>query len=244
MKKILTLNCWLLPRPISLDAPKRLKKITTLIKEEDPDIIALQEVWLISYVRSLAEELKDYAFFYTYNTVFNTSGLVTAVKRVHYNVVKFEQEFFTQSSTFIERLSKKGFHKITLPGITVVNTHLFDGNYGKPAALKNTTAGACTIHQLGEILLKQSSIVVGDLNIDQEFLTSLPLFKHNFSYQVSNKPTVSVENEYTNARWNKTIVDSKFDYILPTIQSGFSIIEEVLDTYMLSDHYQVIGKIV
>lgn len=244
MKKILTLNCWLLPRPISLDAPKRLKKITTLIKEENPDIIALQEVWLISYIKILAEELKDYAFFFTDNTVFNTSGLVTAVKRIHYSVVKFEQDFFSHSSTLIERLSRKGFHKVTLPGITVVNTHLFDGNYGKCAELKNTTAGACTIHQLGEILLKESSLVVGDLNIDQEFLTSMPLFKHNFLYQASNKPTVSIKNEYTNARWNKTIVDSKFDYILPTIQSGLSIIEEVLDTYMLSDHYPVIGKIV
>ena len=135
-------------------------------------------------------------------------------------------------------------HVVTLPELTIVNTHLFDGNYGKSAELKNTTAGMCTLHQLGEILVRETSLVIGDLNIDQEFLSSLPLFKHNFSYKVSNKPTVSVKNEYTNARWNKTIVDSKFDYILPTIQSGLNIIEEVLDTYILSDHYPVIGKTV
>jgi hypothetical protein len=61
---------------------------------------------------------------------------------------------------------------------------------------------------------------------------------------MQKKPTVSVKNEYTNARWNRTVVDSKFDYILPTIRSGLSIIEEILDDHILSDHYPVIGKIV
>lgn len=243
--KILTLNCWLLPRPISCDAPARVTRITDLIKKEQPDVVALQEVWLVSHIKRLAEELKEYVFFFTDNKWFNTSGLVTAVKKTRYIVAKFEQDFFSSKSLpFVEKFSQKGMHIVTLQELTIVNTHLFDGNYGKSAELKNTTAGQSTLNQLGEILSKETSLVVGDLNIDQSFLTSLSLFKHNFSYQISPKPTVSVKNEYTNARWNKTIVDSKFDYILATLGSGLKVTEEVLDTYKLSDHYPVVGTIV
>jgi len=44
--KILSLNCWLLPPPFSSENKNRLSRIVNLIKKHNPDVIALQEVWL------------------------------------------------------------------------------------------------------------------------------------------------------------------------------------------------------
>ena len=105
---ILNLNLWLLPKPFARDQKKRFARFIKMVKELQPDIITLQEVFLSKYIKRLHRSLGDYYVSAFPKRFINAPGLVIFTKERPY---LFEFHFFgiTEKYNLVERLAKKGF---------------------------------------------------------------------------------------------------------------------------------------
>lgn len=150
--KVFSLNTWMLPLGISADNNERFEKIIEHIKEEDYDIICLQEVWGNNYLKKL-EEL-EYNTYYKNNKFFNSGGLVILSKEKG----EFTKNSFKTNSNIIEKIAGKGYLLLETKNFTVVNTHL--DAYDKKISIK----------QFEEIkkLSQEKIILCGDFNLEKK----------------------------------------------------------------------------
>jgi endonuclease/exonuclease/phosphatase family metal-dependent hydrolase len=238
--KILSLNLWLLPPPFSVENKNRLKKFVEFIKSQNPDIVALQEVWLKRYVNFLRKHLKDYNIHCCGNSLYNKSGLVTLskIKPQEVESSKFKN---TGKISIIEQLAKKGYlkTKLSIAGkmLSIINTHLYDSAKEKGKLIKEKQ-----FEQLKKIIKEDISIVAGDLNLRiNEFLG---FNKGYFCVDDDDQYTVSSKNPYSNMRFNKNKeCNKKIDYVLLKNNSCDEILlrTKVIRYPLLSDHFAILS---
>jgi endonuclease/exonuclease/phosphatase family metal-dependent hydrolase len=233
--KIFNLNCWLLPPPFSSENKKRIKKIISLVKRHNPDIITLQEVWLKKYVQKIKNGLEEYTFFHSDSKVFNKSGLLfgTKEKLKHFSSGHFP---IKKIHSVHEKIGKKGYQIAEIkPNFHIVNTQLY--------APERKGEISITLSQFRRIesLVKGKRVVLsGDLNIhDDEFIR----INNEFKYKPLGKFTVAIKNKYANMRFNRPHHANKtIDYIIGT-KNAPKVKTELINPTEVSDHYAMIGVV-
>src|SRR3989344_5921156 len=215
---IFNLNCWLFPPPISADCDTRLSSIVDLIKERDPEIICLQEVWSNKYLKLLKQKLTDYHCVSSGSLFYNQSGLVIFLKE---KPLSSHVNFFKLSfhHNFTEWFLRKGYVETDIKRNgdkwTIINTHLY-------AAFSKKTEKVID-EQFLELASKISGmniILCGDLNLEEEKFEKLNQGK--FSRLCDSQNTSDINNPYSRKRFNSFIIGNKskkIDYI--TYKSGF-----------------------
>ncbi len=240
--KILDINLWMLPPPLSSDNKKRLSKFVEVVSKLDPDLITLQEIWLIKDVKYLGKSLPDYHIFYSGRKRFNNSGLVILTKKKPFSEKLFQFRAYHKEG-LIERAARKGYQviKLRLKGksISILNTHLY-------AARKNR-ANPVTLFQfrtLKRVTARGNWIISGDLNIPQEIF--IDLNNSHFKYKAFKTPTISQSNKYTKSRLNRfDRCEKKIDYLLLKSAShkDFSHRAKIITSPLMSDHYAIYSVI-
>ena len=243
---VLNLNAWLLPFRLSAQNGKRLHTIFDLIRTIDPDIITLQEVWDISYLRQLKREFGDYSLLANTNKLFNESGLITFSRYpvIHNKLHRFKTN---RKYKLLERLVKKGFMVTTIDvygkEIDIVNTHLYQSDPFSKETHKQITRKQLLCLQ--DFFKKSTRPVLacGDFNIHydelklQKLLFTLPNGK--------SLTTVSKNNEFSNKKFNKTrIMSRQLDYFMYK-ENGvhISVTTKVFDELLVSDHYPLYAEV-
>jgi endonuclease/exonuclease/phosphatase family metal-dependent hydrolase len=228
--KIFTLNTWMLPFNLSKYNKKRFSKILDFIKKEEPDIVALQEVWFSKYVEILDQ--LDYNMFSQSKKYLNRSGLVTMTKKKH----KAEFVIFPKyNSPLLHKPAKRGFHKLKVGEIYFFNAHL----YIMPG--KESTFIAKKELEIIKKHMKGKCILCGDMNIDKKEFNKIN--NSYFSYAENSRNTFSSKNPLLKKWWDpKMVSDKKIDYILVKNPSEFSFKSKVIKEG-LSDHYGILAEI-
>ncbi len=234
--KILSLNCWLLPPPFSVNNKKRLSQIINLIKGNSPKIIALQEVWSSKNVEKIKYSLKEYFFIKSSSTLFNKSGLLTGYLK---NISHFEINHFpiTKKYNLLEKVVGKGYHVLGLSdNLFFVNTHLYN-----PINSSEKSINKLQFKTLQRLKPSKELIIVGDLNLNEGDLIKL---NKRFNYDNSHGFTVSSSNKLTKTGFNKFgDSDLKIDYHLATKKISNSIVTKCVKKPIVSDHYMLISNI-
>lgn len=217
--KIFNLNCWLLPPPFSKDNRKRLRRIIKIMKRVNPDIIALQEVWLHKYVGIIKKEMKEYQFFHSKHFLFNKSGLITGtkIKAKHANLKFFP---ITKNHNLREQIGKKGVHVIALSDkMCFINTQLYAPNNKKEKRI--TFSQFKFIQGLNGF---EKTILVGDLNIDERELEL-------------------VNNSFDHAKKRETHKERRvIDFILKSKNFKAKIVSEIIKKPVVSDHEIILAS--
>jgi len=233
--KILSLNCWLLPPPFSSKNRKRIHQIIELIKEINPDIIALQEVWLNHYVNLIKGNLKEYYFFESNSKIFNRSGLLTGLK---IKPKSFHPVFFPplKNYNFIEGFCSKGYQIIKISKDTYfINTHLYS-----PLNREELKFNISQWKLLKGRMGRKNVILSGDLNLDEKDFSKE---EYPFNYQNEDGLKKPENNKYTKMKLNRLYeYYDEEDYILKNFKKG-SLGVRKLYSHVLSDHYPLLGKL-
>ena len=226
----------MLPFSLSPDNDPRLNEIISEIKKANPDVIALQEIWLNSSVEKITRELSDYSFISGTKTFFNKinkGGLVTGIRGK--KILATNHTFAPiGGSSWVENLGGKGYQILLLPkNVRFVNTHLY-----APTNKAEENITKTQFRLLSDLLRKRGGILAGDLNIEEsDFLRTNRLFQYNFTH----KFTLSKTNRYANSMFNHTPVSKKVDYVVGT--GGIDVTEKILTDVENSDHFGLTGKI-
>ena len=237
--KILDLNLWLLPRPLSSDNKKRMARFIDLVRKLQPDIITLQEVWLMGYERYLRKNLSSYHASSSGKKRLNNSGLIifSRKKPLSESLHKFRNKSLT------DRLARKGYLiiRLNLGGkiFHILNTHLHASLKSKP---NRTTISE--FQQLKHITSEGDWIVAGDLNIRQELFRELN--DGHFIATRSSTPTYSPKNRYAKSRFNRfDHSERKIDYVLLKLpnRTSYSLSTRVIKSPLMSDHYALFSVI-
>lgn len=158
--KIASINFWGLPWPLSIKKQFRLNKLISIVKQNDFDIITMQEIWMNSDINKIKKGLPDYHLSSDNNKIFNFSGLVTLTKFktnnktfLPFTDLGFHKEFFT----------KKGLLSVEIiinnKPIRLLNTHLFF-----PRSKKQNKTLNIQLSQLNNYLNDKPTILDGDFN--------------------------------------------------------------------------------
>jgi len=261
--KVLTINMWGFPEPLSIDKKKRFIELTNLIERDKIDIVALQEIWTYKDVEFLKSRLIK-SFFSNVppkNLFFNRSGLMLFSK------YKLQNCNFIKFNGISEPPSKKGIQEVSLVlggmKVRILNTHLkytplhiisksweIQHNsdlktLAKSPLLPIKSKGWMRQYKsLMDSLLRDPycpTILLGDFNVYdiRDFLKDLPT-----NFQIISpieESTHSVNNIYTRTRSN-TIIDTGqiADLIVTNIKDIKVLETKVIKTPLISDHYPVL----
>ncbi len=247
--KILSINAWGLPKPFSVDINKRFKKIVWLIKNENPDIVALQEIWMIRYVQKLRKHLKSY-FVITSKKGFqkNVSGLVTLIKKrpVSFKFKAFKNNYLNLKEKFSkldEVLGQKGFLrtdiKINKRNFSIINTHLFARS--KKIQDKHIYSQLKKIEK--EVNKLDNVLIVGDFNMTVSEFKEWS--KKNLKYVPTDSPTLDPKNPYRKFISFKYISDGKTinHLALKTKKIKFKLQTKTIKNFYVSDEQPLISEI-
>lgn len=226
--KLLNANLWLLPFTVSRENRKRLKRFISLVNKLDPDIIALQEVWMKLHIRYLKKRLPNYNFYYKKSKIYNKSGLLTLSKiKLNFKHTTFD----SKGLHIIEKIAQKGYQVLTTGKLQIINTHLYNDFF--------SISDVKTIKQFQQ-LKKQNTILSGDLNLPLERFKQL----NKGFYKVSNTEiTCTKKNKYQTVSYNKlSTTNSKIDYIASSYK-GAKINTKLIKKPLVSDHYILFSKI-
>lgn len=237
--KFFDLNCWLLPFGISRKNNFRKKEIVSSILNQSPDIVTLQEVWLIKDVNYFKVHLKNYHALYSDAYFFNKSGLLTltkakptSAKRVLFPIAK--------RSSLIERIGSKGVHSVNLKfkskTLNILNVHFYF-----PVKKEEKVIDFAELKFLKR-LVKKNTIVLGDLNLT--YKTMKRWGKDHF-FKLGNKnPTYSSNDLYAKKYGDKRkFFKDKLDYSLLPKNSKVKLSSKPMTEPVLSDHYAVRGTV-
>ncbi len=237
--KFFDLNCWLLPFGFSRKNKFRKEEIVSAIQRKNPDIVALQEVWLIKDVNYFKEHLKKYHSLYSDSRLFNKSGLLTLTK-----IKPSESKRFIfpieKKSSFIESFASKGVHSLNLDfkgkKIHIINVHLYF-----PIKKEDKLIDFAELGFLKK-LIKKDTIVLGDLNLT--YKTMRRWGKGNFFKLGNRKPTYSSNDLYAKKYADKRkFFRDKIDYSLLPKNSKLKLSSKPMTEPVLSDHYAVEGTV-
>jgi endonuclease/exonuclease/phosphatase family metal-dependent hydrolase len=241
--KIATINLWAGLWPIFLDKKKRLKDFAGIVKQNDFDVIAIQEFWLKKDIKRMIRIFKNYHFIHYSGLFFNRSGLVIMSK---FPVTKNRIEFFDKRrgiKTFInkflfrESYFRKAFLtcELSVHGNTMnivdlhvpynrqpeLNDYFRDFVFDKVRHLKNVLIFGDFNSDYKNIRVPENiHIVTGD--------TKSSLKKVN---PYANTPT----NKFTHQVWACDLIYSNFE--CDVLKSG------TIEKPIISDHYLVWAEI-
>lgn len=238
---IFNLNCWLFPIPLSSDCDFRLIKILDMIKERDPDIITLQEVWSNKYLKYLAQNLQGYFLISSKSPIYNQSGLVTFVKK---QPLSSEINFFKLSfrQNFTEWILRKGYITVVIElggkKFTIVNTHLY-ASFSKFAKIIPEKQLANLMNSIPN----NNVILCGDLNLGENEIEQINQDK--FVRLCNSEPTSDIKNIYCHKRFNKFMSNKskKIDYFFFGKKLPEKFQYEIIKSPFVSDHYPMFTHI-
>lgn len=233
------LNCWLLPLGISHKNNIRKKQILEEIKKRNPDIITLQEVWLIKDVNYFKKNLRGYYAVSSNSHFFNKSGLLTLTKLKPASIsINFFQK--TKKYSILEKLASKGVHDIKLnfnqKNLNIINTHLY---YPTKEAEKLILSS-----ELNFLinLTKSNTLILGDLNLNSKTLINKG--QHTFFNSGNKRATYSSQNIYAKfVEPKKRSFRKILDYSLVAKNSILKVSSRPLVFPLLSDHYALQGTV-
>jgi len=209
--KIITLNCGLLDfdvfgLPIFSNpqySHKRVHYISNSIRNQNADIIALQECFNIKYTKFIIDQLKD---LYPYNVFYNTetltkltNGLVFLSK---YQIVESQFIEFNVHASLEAIFATKGFLKccINIPNIGKINfINLHTTSFGDPPEDNDEIMSynkQVLNEQLKQILNYscEKTIILGDFNCGPNNST----INYNFLLNTDFIDTIGTLNEFKN----------------------------------------------
>lgn len=227
--------------PFTRDKKLRLIKLVSFLKENDFDIINLQELWLVKDRNYVIKELsKHYVLHSETGPILNKSGLLTLIKKKKgRKVLSCEVNYFpfTKYHTLREKIGKKGFLRIVFSEkgkeINLINTHTLDVSLpGSKKVNKNS------VEMIEFPLLKRKEsnkgfnqiIISGDFNLrykDMVKITKLPF--------VCKEKTYEHEELYVTEK-----IDDKLDYIF---YKGFKKGKHSIIHYGFSDHLGIVCEL-
>lgn len=156
--EVLTYNTWGLPQPIARDRKERMPGIARMVREEDADLVGLQEVWR-GALRFLDLELLR-------TEEAGDSGLALVTPHpVHWQrAVAFEDAWG------VDGMKEKGAlaSRVELPALgetTVVVTHLQAGRSGPAARARGQQVDALLSLTSDQ---EHPAILVGDFNLHEK----------------------------------------------------------------------------
>jgi len=237
--KFFDLNCWLLPFGISRKNKIRKEQILIEIKKKNPDIITLQEVWLIKDINYFKKHLKNYHPVHSNSLFFNKSGLLTLTKEKPSEVKKVIFPIAKRSS-LIERIGAKGLHSINLAfkrkKLHIINVHLYF-----PIKKEDKLIDFLELKFINH-LINKSTIVLGDLNLNYN---SLKKWRKYDSFKLGGrKPTYSSKDVYAKKYGDKRkFFRDKIDYSLLSKKSKLKLVSKTITAPVLSDHYALEGTV-
>lgn len=253
--KIMTANLWGLPWPLSKDKTTRLERFVEIVEKKSPDIICLQEVWLMKDLRYLREKLAKTGLtesFFAGGEVKNKKGLAIfskiPIKSGEYHVFDGRSISFRG---FFDKIRKgesswpNGFSSILLEiggkTFAVINAHLtfFDRSSDKNRE-KSVTKGE--IRQLFDYInpLKlgvAGVFICGDFNMDVKDEDMILPKGLKVISDVSELTLTGEANPYANANDCMTC-----DLIIGP-ESANVIEKEIIKKPLVSDHYVVSSEI-
>lgn len=228
---ILTVNMFLLPEPFSSNQFLRIKKLKAIIEKENPDLIALQEVWSNDKLSEIIKVFPHYYRIYTISPLYNASGLILLSK---HRVVNAEKIIFPTSLEYNlqEIIAQKGLIRATVEiastKMNFLSTHLYSNR--TKAKLKPN------YEQFPYILkyikgLQSPTIVAGDFNLIPAAIEKLN----------KNQLVISSNREHTaGIRPHK-----KLDYIMlaPKRLTISSFVVKLISKPRISDHLPLLSTI-
>lgn len=119
--RIVTLNVWGVPG--ARDADHRLDRLPAALKSLDADVLCLQEVWLKSWRRRIAEALAP-----AYTAAEPAGGGLLVLSRLPLRDAVFKRFPDLEGLSFVERLASKGWLELVVAtaagDVRIVTTHL------------------------------------------------------------------------------------------------------------------------
>jgi endonuclease/exonuclease/phosphatase family metal-dependent hydrolase len=229
--KILTSNMFFLPQPFAENHKKRIKLLVEIIKKERPDLVALQEVWTNYWVLEIIKLLPEYNASFSFNPLFNRSGLLTLSKWKINKSIFFQYPMWLDFR-FEELLAGKGFLEteiqINNTKVGFINTHLYSAH--AEMSIKPNYDQLPTLTKY--LKTKKTPLIVsGDLNLEPAYVYKV--MGQDFIHGKNMKPTAG----------NR--LHRKLDYILLRQNSAKTsfVSEKRVLTPRLSDHVPVVAKI-
>lgn len=160
----------------SINFNKRQKKIANVLKEENADIITLQEVHTYSFLNILKKTLKDYPYVGYKRFIYGPRGGLVTFSKFHLeniDYINFKERGTFLNTSFIARVIRNGVLACRLKGLPVyiLNAHTtpnLDHNYIKNNRfIKFTNA---QLKQIAEVVKELSEsnthiILAGDFNV-------------------------------------------------------------------------------
>ena len=248
----------------------RLQGILEKIRNEDPDVLVLQEIYDTALAEALIRELgKEYAHIYAHlgkSVMGSVGGLMVFSKcAVH----RFDNEDFHTSSWTLKRgfatIEVKARPEDRLPCARIIGTHLIHGHTEQDKQ-KRVAQVAQIVNSLAKRTLALPTVLVGDANIERDSKEAEVLNRYLKPGYVGSRPTCT--NRLV-AKWNRSAPfapEEKIDIIssfkrvvlddgriLPVIEEGFELknvrlIEAFDDRFdtktALSDHHMLVAELV
>ena len=237
--RLLTQNMWMIPRPFAADNKKRLERFAEYVRKKQPDVVAVQELWLRWSIDYLREQIGYHCI--ASDSYFNRTGLALFLRERPISAGNYA---FPKNGdyNFVETLAAKGFQKakVRINGnvVTVINCHLY--NPTRPFEDKITAKQFRKLIKAAE----GDTILMGDLNLSwDDFVRENDGFFH---HDGNNELTLTRDNPYQNMRFNKYMKSGfKDDYLLlrPVDMKVKSWETRVVKNPIVSDHWGVVGRL-
>jgi exonuclease III len=230
--KVLSANLLLFPFPFFFNQQERIDEFTKIVRELNPDIILIQEVWDNRSLGLLIAAFPDYYSIYSPGAGYNYSGLLTlsrfspktaTVRRFATSLRHSLEEFIAQKAILQIELTtgEKPLH--------LINTHLYSA-----APDRSYRPNLDQFRLLAEIAGKIAGriIVGGDMNLRPEDITAL--MPANLQSEGCSLPTAGYPD-----------LSQKLDYIMAGNTDGQTVISgrRVDPARRFSDHNPVFAEI-
>lgn len=173
----------------------RIDRITDSVKENDPDVIVLQEVYDTALIEAIVSRLGDrYAHFYTHlgaNTWGNESGCMVITKCAVHN---FTHTDFGKTDAKVKRgfetLEIKARPEDPFPCARIVGTQLSPGKEAKAIRMEQV---AQIIDTVAQEKLAMPTLFVGNMHFDRDSQEGVYLSRYLYHSYRGSEPTHSDE---------------------------------------------------
>ncbi len=241
--RVFSLNTWLLPPPVVTAPELRIERILKMIRELNPDIVLLQEVWRTEEVTRFRRAFPQWHVRSSGSTVYNRGGLLTFSR--HPIVASGFLAFpITADHTAVELAAGKGVLwvrcRIGNREITAANTHLF-----APHGERERAITADQSHRVFSLsaTLPDPLILGGDFNLLPDVVQ--PQYTERYLDAGNNESTVPRGTSVADFENNVARPTRKIDYLLVRPASGTRTLFESNTVVIprLSDHAPIVGDI-
>ena len=230
--RVLSANLLLFPFPFFFNQQERIDEFTQCVRELNPDIILIQEVWDNRSLALLIAALPDYYSIYSSGAGYNYSGLLT-LSRFPPKTATIRRFAISLRHSLEEFIAQKAILQVELAtgerSLHLINTHLYSAPPER-SYRPNLNQFKLLTGISGKIAGR--FIVGGDMNLRPEDITTL--MPANLQSEGCNLPTAGYPN-----------LSQKLDYIMAGNTSGQTVISgrRIDPVRRFSDHNPVFAEI-